>query len=911
MTGERPDPDALLLRANEEEARKSRGRLKLFFGAAAGVGKTFAMLEAARELKADGVDVVVGVVETHGRLETESLLQGLEILPPREVAYHGSTLKEFDLDAALARRPAVILVDELAHSNAEGSRHAKRWQDVLELVDAGINVYTAVNVQHLESLNDIVAKITGVIVRETVPDSMLERADEIELVDLPPDELIQRLQEGKVYVPQQAREAIQNFFRKGNLIALRELALRRTADRVDAQMQAYMRDHAIAKTWPVAERVLVCVSPSPLAGQLVRAGRRLATRLGAEWIVAYVETPKSAKLPPADRDRVVQTLRLAEQLGAETVTLSGPTMSEEILTYARARNVSKIVIGKPARPLWKRILLGSIVDALVRGSGDIDIYVVSGDKEPPHPRPVRRKVDQTDWRGYLEALAAVGICTGIAWLMFPHFGLSNLIMVYLLGVVAIAARSGRAPTVLASVLSVATFDFFFVPPYFSFAVSDTQYLVTFAVMLVVALVISGLTVRIRAQADAARDRERRTAALYAMSRELANTPGVAGLLAIAIQHIVEVFPAEVVVLLPDTTGHLGAQSVPAATLRVDTAEQAVAQWVFEHKELAGLGTSTLPGAAALYVPLIGSRGAVGVLGVKPTEAHAFDSPEQLHLLETFANQTALAIERATLAEEAQTAQLRVEAERLRNSLLSSVSHDLRTPLAVITGSASTLLERGAALEANVQQDLLQTIREEAERLNRLVQNLLEMTRLEAGVEVRKEWHSLEEVVGSALSRLDMALRDRSVHTDIAKDLPLVPMDDVLVEQILINLLENAVKHTPAGTAIDVLARSEDDRVIVEVADRGPGLAPGDESRIFEKFYRSAPPDSRGAGLGLAICRAIVEAHGGRIWAQNRPDGGAVFRFSLPVGGSPPSLERHMAEPKGRPEKNSGSATRDP
>jgi two-component system sensor histidine kinase KdpD len=890
VTSERPDPDALLARAKEEEARKTRGRLKLFFGAAAGVGKTFAMLEAARELEADGLDVVVGCVETHGRAETETLLEGLEILPPRLVPYRGTTLKEFDLDAALARRPAVILVDELAHSNAEGSRHAKRWQDVLELVDTGINVYTAVNVQHLESLNDLVAKITGVVVRETVPDSVLERADEIELVDLPPDELIQRLQEGKVYLPQQAQEAIRNFFRKGNLIALRELALRRTADRVDAQMQAYMRDHAIAKTWPVAERVLVCISPSPHAGQLVRAGRRLATRLGAEWIVAFVETPAAAKLPQADRDRVVQTLRLAEQLGAETVTLSGPTMSEEILAYARARNVSKIVIGKPARSLWKRIVLGSIVDALIRGSGEIDIHVVSGDKEAAAPKLARRRPEQTNWPAYAEALGVVGFCTGLAWLMFPYFGLSNLIMVYLLGVVAVAARNDRGPTVLASILSVATFDVFFVPPYFSFAVSDTQYLVTFAVMLVVALVISGLTVRIRAQADAARDRERRTAALYAMSRELANTRGVDGLLAIAVRHIVEVFPAEVAALLPDGAGRLTVRSVPSATFRTDAAEQAVAQWVFAHRELAGLGTSTLPGAAALYVPLNGSRGAVGVLGVKPSEPHAFDSPEQLHLLETFANQTALAIERAALAEEAQAAQLRMETERLRSSLLSSVSHDLRTPLAVITGSASTLLDSRGALEATVQQDLLQTIREEAERLNRLVQNLLEMTRLESGVEVRKEWHALEEVVGAALSRLDLTLRERPVHTDVSKDLPLVPMDDVLVEQVLINLLENAAKYTPPGTGIDVRAWAEDGRAMVEVADHGPGLAAGDEDRIFEKFYRAAPPESRGAGLGLAICRAIVEAHGGRIWAQNRPDGGAAFRFFLPIDGTPPTVE---------------------
>jgi two-component system sensor histidine kinase KdpD len=889
MTGERPDPEALLARAKEEEARKTRGRLKLFFGAAAGVGKTYAMLEAAGELKSDGVDVVVGFVETHGRAETEALLGGLEILPPRLAPYRGTTLKEFDLDAALARRPSVILVDELAHSNAEGSRHAKRWQDVLELVGAGINVYTTVNVQHLESLNDLVAKITGIVVRETVPDSVLERADEIELVDLPPDDLIERLQEGKVYVPEQAQEAMRNFFRKGNLIALRELALRRTAERVDAQMQAYMRDHAIAKTWPVAERMLVCISPSPQAAQLVRAGRRLATRLGAEWIVAYVETPAAAKLSQADRDRVVQTLRLAEQLGAETVTLTGSIMSEELLAYARARNVSKVVIGKPARTLWKRILMGSIVDALVRGSGDIDIHVVSAEKEATAPKPASRPADGTAWAPYAEAVGVVAVCTGIAWLMFPYLGLSNLIMVYLLGVVAVATRSGRGPTTLASVLSVATFDFFFVPPFFSFAVSDTQYLVTFAVMLLVALVISGLTVRTRAQADAARNRERRTAALYAMSRELASTRGVDDLLAIAISHIVEVFPADVAVLLPDATGRLAPRSVQAATLSTDAAEQAVAEWVYAHRELAGLGTATLPGAAALYVPLIGSRGAAGVLGVKPVEPHAFDSPEQLHLLETFANQTALAIERATLADEAQASQVRMETERLRNSLLSSVSHDLRTPLATITGAATTILESGARLDQRTQQELLESVRDEADRLNRLVQNLLEMTRLESGaIQLHRDWHPIEEVVGAALGRLSKSLGTRRVTVNIPPDLPLVKIDDVLIEQVFVNLLENAVKYTPPDSAIRIIVTATDQSMTAEVADHGPGLPKGQEALVFEKFYRAAPEGRRGAGLGLAICRGVVLAHGGRIWAHNLPEGGVAFLFTLPLTDAPPA-----------------------
>jgi two-component system, OmpR family, sensor histidine kinase KdpD len=889
VTAARPDPEALLARVKEEEARNTRGRLKLFFGAAAGVGKTYAMLEAARELKADGVDVVVGFVETHGRAETEALLEGLEILPPRLVPYRGTTLKEFDLDAALARRPAVILVDELAHSNAEGSRHAKRWQDVLELIDAGIDVYTALNVQHIESLNDLVAKITGVVVRETVPDSVLERADEIELVDLPPDELIERLREGKVYVPEQAQEAMKNFFRKGNLIALRELALRRTAERVDAQMQAYMRDHAIAKTWPVAERILVCVSPSPQSAQLVRAGRRLATRLGAQWIVAYVETPAAAKLSQADRDRVVQTLRFAEQLGAETVTLSGSTMSEELLAYARARNVSKIVIGKPARSFWKRMLLGSIVDTLVRGSGEIDIHVVSGEKEADAPKSPRRRADPTAWAPYAWALGVVALCTGIAWLMFSRFSLSNLIMVYLLGVVAVAARSGRGPTAFASLLSVATFDFFFVPPFFSFAVSDTQYLVTFAVMLVVALVISGLTVRIRAQADLARHRERRTAALYAMSRELASTREVDDLLDIAIRHIVDVFPAEVAVLLPEETGRLTPRPVPAATLRTDAAEQAVAEWVYAHRELAGLGTSTLPGAAALYVPLIGSRGAAGVLGVKPSEPHAFDSPEQLHLLETFANQTALAIERATLADEAQASQVRMETERLRNSLLSSVSHDLRTPLATITGAATTMLESGSRLDQRTQKELLESVRDEAERLNRLVQNLLEMTRLESGaIELHRDWHPLEEVIGAALGRLAKNLGSRRVTVSIPPDLPLVKIDDVLIEQVFVNLLDNAVKYTPPDSAIRIIVTATDQSVTAEVADHGPGLPKGQEARVFEKFFRAAPDGRGGAGLGLAICRGVVLAHGGRIWAHNLPEGGVAFLFTLPLTDAAPA-----------------------
>jgi two-component system, OmpR family, sensor histidine kinase KdpD len=886
----RPDPDALLDRVKEEEAHERRGRLKVFLGAAAGVGKTYAMLQAAHERRAEGLDVLVGWVDTHGRAETEALLNGLSVFPRRQVPYRNATLQEFDLDAVLARRPALVLVDELAHTNAPGSRHPKRCQDVLELLDAGINVYTTMNVQHLESLNDVVAKITGVQVRETVPDSVLEQADEVELIDLPPDELLQRLKDGKVYVPEQAKEAIQSFFRKGNLIALRELALRRTADRVDAQMRHYMRDHAIHTTWPVAERLMACISPSPHSVGVVRAAKRFADALRAEWIVAYVETPPAARLPEADRSRVAEMLRLAEQLGAETVRLSGHRVSEEILIHARERNVSKIVLGKPVQPPWKRFLFGSIADALVRGSTETDIYIVS-EETPPHlPYVASRRPTTTDWPGYARAALVVALCTIIAWGMFPFFELSNIIMLYLLGVVGVAATCGRGPSILASVTSVAAFDFFFVPPYLTFAVSDTQYFVTFAVMLVVALVISDLTIRIRWLAESARHRERRTAALYSMSRELTSVRGIDNIVKVATRHIAEVFRSQVGVLLPDTTGRLIPQTNPTGPWTMDPSELAVSRWVYEHCQIAGRGTPTLPGAKALYLPLMASRGILGVVGVRPAEPHALESPEQLHQLETFANQTALALERAHLAEEAQQTQLRMETERLRSSLLSSVSHDLRTPLASITGAASSLLQ-DAALDASTRHELVETIREESDRLSRLVHNLLQMTRLESGaVHVVKDWHPLEEVVGAALGRLSTELQGREVITRVPKDLPLVPIDDVLIEQVLINLLDNAVKYTPDGSPIEVAARADGDEVTVEIADRGSGLASGEEKLVFEKFYRGHSATARGAGLGLAICQGFVNAHGGRIWAENRPEGGAAFRFTIPLTGKPPEIE---------------------
>jgi two-component system, OmpR family, sensor histidine kinase KdpD len=887
MPDRRPDPDELLVRVREQEARRGRGKLKIFFGAAAGVGKTYAMLEAARAQRAAGVDVVAGIVETHRRAETEALLEGLEILPRRRVEYRGTVLEEFDLDASLARHPALLLIDEMAHTNAPESRHAKRWQDVLELLDAGIDVYTTLNVQHLESLNDLVAKITGVIVRETVPDSVLELADDVELVDLPAEDLRRRLKEGKVYVAHQAAEAVEHFFREGNLNALRELALRHTAERVDAEMQRYRREHAIDTVWPVAERVLVCIGPSPLSARLVRAGCRLAAQLEAPWVVAYVETPAHRNLGPEDRARVLETLRLAESLGAETVTLTGTRMSDELLAYARSRNVSKIVIGKPTRGFWQRVFLGSIVDTLVRGSGEIDIYVISGDGMPA--RTPRRRVRPPSGGSlpYAASLAAVLLSTLLAWLMFPRFELSNIIMVYLLGVVLVALRFGRVASALASVLSVAAFDFFFVPPYLTFAVTDSQYLVTFGVMLIVALVISGLTVRTREQAEGARAQERRTATLYSLSRELAAARGLETLLDVALRHLLEVFGGRIVILMPDGNGRLQQRAGQLAPFNMDVSDFAVAQWAFDHRAAAGAGTDNVPGAQMRFEPLASSRGVVGVVGMRPAEPHAFDAPEQEHLLETFVSLVAVAVDRALLADEAQAAQVRAEAERVRNALLSAVSHDLRTPLTAITGAASAALDAETRIDDVTRRELLESIRDEAERLNRLVNNLLDVTRLESGsLQLRREWIPVEELVGVALARLAKPLSDRKVTTRLPEDLPPVYVDGLLMEQVFINLLENATKHTPAGQPIDVEARREGDEVIVEVADRGPGLPKGDERKIFEKFFGVGT--GGGAGLGLTICRAIVEAHGGHIAGQNRPGGGAVFRFALPAG-EPPRL----------------------
>ncbi|MDE1712553.1 DUF4118 domain-containing protein (plasmid) [Chromobacterium amazonense] len=838
MSDTRPDPDALLDELKREEEQANRGRLKIFFGSCAGVGKTFAMLAAARIKQQEGVKVLVGVVETHGRKETAAQLDGLEVLPPSQIEYKGRTLSEFDIDQALERQPQLILIDEFAHSNVPGSRHPKRWQDVEELLAAGIDVYTTLNVQHLESLNDVVGQITGIIVRETLPDHVFDMADEVSLVDLPPDELLSRLAAGKVYLPHQAERAVKNFFRKGNLLALRELALRRTADRVDAQMRAYRADQSIAPVWHARERLLVCVGPGPGTEKLIRSTKRLAANLDADWIAVYVETPQLQRLPEEQRARILKGLKLAQELGAETTVLGGSELAATLLAYARTRNVSKLVVGKSVR------------------------------------NPLRR--------GYLAASAICFATTAVNHLLVPYFALSNVIMVHLLAVVLIATRYGRGPGVLASFLSVAAFDFFFVPPRLSFAVSDTQYLLTFIVMLVVALIISQLTARFRFEATIATYRERRTRALYDLGRELAGALTASQIIETAVGRLEPLFRAKVMLFIPNSEDQLR-----AATDYGSTADTGVAQWVFDNLQPAGLGTNTLPSNPALYVPLKAPMRTRGVIALLPEETiHAF-LPEQQRLLETCAAQIALALERVHYVEVAQDAIVAMESERLRNSVLSVVSHDLRTPLTTMLGLANML--NSPNLPPEQQADISQSIQDEAMRMNKLVTNLLDMAKLQSGVKLNKEWQLLDEVVGSAVRACEHSLRNHKLELQLSNDLPVLEYDAVLIERVLVNLLENAGKYTPAGSHIQLAARHEGDKVRISVSDDGPGLPANMEHKAFDKFSRGTPESTTpGVGLGLAICRAIIENHGGTIDAGNLHPHGARFSFTLPAG-TPPAL----------------------
>ncbi|HET7791774.1 MAG TPA: two-component system sensor histidine kinase KdpD [Rhizobacter sp.] len=892
MTDERPDPDALLARLHEEAAQAGRGKLKIFFGASAGVGKTYAMLSAARTLKAQGTDVVIGVVETHGRADTEALVGGLPRLPLKEVPYRDRLLKEFDLDGALARKPQLVLVDELAHSNVAGSRHPKRWQDVEELLSAGIDVWSTMNVQHLESLNDVVSGITGIRVQETVPDRVFDETDEVVIVDLPPDELLQRLKEGKVYLPQQAAAAVRNFFRKGNLIALRELALRRTADRVDDEMLQYRRSVAQAPVWQTREALLLCIGADERSEKLVRATARMAMQLDVPWHCIHVETPKLQRLPEAARQRALRLLKLAEEAGATTALLSGMTLAGTVVKYAHEHNLSRVVLGRDtgrlARP-WRQTL----ADAVGGQGVDLDVIQIAlparrRDTAPPARGPQPDEAQASGWPPYAWSLA---ICAAVTLLTAPlhsKLDLANIVMVFLLAVVLVAVRFGRGPAVMAAFLSVGAFDFFYVPPRFTFSVGDAQYLLTFVVMLVVALVIGQMTAGLKFQARVARQREERVSALYAMSRDLSGALMPEQVAEIAARFLRSEFNARSGLLVADLHDKVSpALPVPDPATHIDLG---VAQWAYAHVQPAGHGTDTLPGSAALYLPLKAPMRVRGVLAIEPASASKLSSPEQRRLLDTCASLLALSLERIHYVEVAQDTTLQMESERLRNSLLAAISHDLRTPLAALVGMAESL----ALMEpppSGTRGEIITGMREAALRMNALVGNLLDMARLQAGpVHLNRQWQPLEELVGAALKAMGGTLAPARVHVSLPDDLPLLDVDAVLFERLLCNLLENAVKYTPAGSPIEISAQASDTHVTLRVDDHGPGLPKGREEAIFEKFERghkeSAAP---GVGLGLAICRAIVQAHGGSIHGETRPGGGARFSVSLPRG-TPPSIE---------------------
>jgi two-component system sensor histidine kinase KdpD len=885
INDERPDPDLLLQRLNADEAQSKRGRLKIFFGASAGVGKTYAMLLAARNAQAQGIPLVIGIVETHGRSDTAAMACDLPRLPMREVERRGRTLREFDLDAALAfgaEHPGgLVLVDELAHSNTPGSRHPKRWQDVEELLDAGIDVWATMNVQHLESLNDIVSGITGIRVWETVPDRIFDDADEVVVVDLPPDELIDRLGQGKVYLPQQAELASKKFFRKGNLLALRELALRRTADRVDDEMQAYRLRSAVAPVWPNRESLLACVGPGEYGEKIVRSCARLAAQLDVSWHAVHVEAPTIRGTHEQQRDHVLRVLKLAQDLGATIATLSAPAAAPALVRYAREHNLPRLVMGRPSRRWPGRRTLGQAIEA---EADDLDVLQVapsrassttaSGPRTPVIPSQIK-------WYGYVAALAVCGATALLATPLLRVIELTNIVMLFLLAVVGVALRYGRGPAVLAAFVGVGLFDFFFVAPRFSFAVSDVEYLLTFTVMLVVALVIGQLTAGLKVQAEAATERERRVRGLYEMSRDLSAALMVEQIAEIGARFLATEFGAKTALLVADDQDRL--QVIRGATAEVD---MGVGQWAFVRGEAAGRGTDTLPASKCLVLPLKATMRLRGVLAIEPSGTGLL-SPELRRVLDTCASLLAISIERIHYIDVAQKTTVQMESERLRNSLLSAISHDLRTPLASLVGLADTL-QLTKPPPTGQQQDLVQAIRDSALRINSLVNDLLDMARLESGaVQLNRQWQPLEEVVGSALASCASMLQGRPLRVQLAPDLPLLHLDAVLIERVLVNLLENAAKYTPAHSPIEIVARIEGDRVVVTIDDHGPGLPRGREDAIFDKFERgkkeSATP---GVGLGLAICRAIMQAHGGRIRGETRDTDGARFVLTLPRGEPP-------------------------
>jgi two-component system sensor histidine kinase KdpD len=885
---QRPSPEALLAEARREEKGRT-GRLKIFVGAAPGVGKTYEMLETARAKLKEGVDVVVGVVETHGRKETEALLEGFEVLPRKPTVYVNRILDEFDIDAALKRRPTLILVDELAHTNVPGSRHPKRYQDVEELLDAGIDVYTTVNIQHIESLNDVVAQITRVRVREIVPDEILDRADAIKLVDLTPEELIERLKEGKVYVPAQAERALKHYFSPANLTALRELALRRTAERVDEQLLEQMQARAIPGPWAAGERILVCVSEDPRSAGLVRYAKRLADRLRAPWTALCVETSRSLQFNEEERNRIADTLRLAERLDGEVATIAAKArrIADDIIGFAQRHNVTHIIVGKSTRSRWFEVVHGSVVHDLVRRAGNISVHVIAGEDlaEAGPARTAAGPSPSFEVKPYIVALMAVAAALGLSLVLRPLLGVENVDLLFLTAIVGIAVRYGLWPSLAASVAASLCYNFFFLPPVYTFTITDPTNVAAFLLFAILAVVVSNLAGRGRTQTVSALQRVRSVESLYAFSRKLASAGTMDDVLWATAHQIASMLRVRVVLLLPDN-GSIAVKGGFPPEDRLEEADLAAAKWAWQQNRPAGRDSDALPGAKWLFFPMRTGRGAIGIVGICRDESGPLLRAEQRRLLDALADQGALAIERVHLVEDIERVRREAEADRLRSALLTSISHDLKTPLAAVLGAAGALRDLPKSLDDEAKADLLATIIDESERLNRFIANLLDMTKLESGAVVPNTApHDVGEIVGSALERASKILAKHRVDVQIPPDLPMVSVDPVLFEQVLFNLLDNAAKYAPAGTTIGIQGWHERDSVRLQVLDEGDGIPPDDLERIFDKFHRAQKGDQvrAGTGLGLSISRGFVEAMHGTITAANRTDrSGAVFTITLPI-----------------------------
>ncbi len=894
MSEYRPDPDALLKAIQKDESRQGRGKLKIFLGMAAGVGKTYAMLDNARQQKAEGVDVVVGYVETHHRIETDALIAGLEVIPRRTVQHRGAVLEEMDTDAILVRKPELVLVDELAHTNAPGSRHLKRYQDVVELLETGLNVWTTVNVQHFESRADAVRQITGITIHETIPDSLLDLADEIELIDLSPADLRKRLAEGKVYTLERVETAANNFFRVGNLTALREMALRLTAEHVDHKLQDYMQIKQIAGPWKSGERLMVAVGASPFSERLIRWTRRMAYNLEAPWLAVHIETP--AALAPEVKERLAHNIALARSLGGEIVTVRGNDIATSLLRIAQQRNVTQIVIGKPQHTALQTALRGgSLVDKLIRNSGDIDVYVVTGDENVSEQRVWQAfsTFEAHSQRGhYLLALLAVAGITALDLLLiniFPWLGHQAVGLTELLVVLLIAAYLGRGPALLAAAISAVSWNFLFIEPRLTLTITHLQDIILFMLYFAIAIFTGNLTARIRTQERQTRYNAERTAALYTLAHETATAVNMDDVLKTAVAQIGAVFDAEVAIILQQNN-QLLRQPHLSSTLSLSDKEYSVAQWVYERGKPAGRYTEMLSQALAQYHPLQTPTRTVGVIGIRPRkdERPSFD---QEVLLTTFISQIALAIEREILDEAAEQAAMLRESERLYTTLLNSISHELRTPIATIKGAASILSDPMARSSERARAELIGDIQSSADRLNRLVENLLDMSRLGSGrLHIKREWCDLSDLIGVAVKQFDECASRHPIHIKTEANLPLVQIDFVLMEQVIVNLLDNACHYTPDDSAITIAARVVEKEIEITVSDGGPGIPPELTERIFDKFYRLPGTTAGGTGLGLSISRGLVEAHGGRLSADNLPEGGARFSIRLPLTESPPPVQ---------------------